>query len=322
MFTQTTEKQRFLAMLTFAQRAMKANSRFAVFGGFPRDAIQYGIDLEALYSGTTPTPAILKDLPDNFQSPSDMDVCIRMANVSDVGIQHFAKLSGFTAELVQRSNKISNDGWNLRYIARATYKISAMHAELYGCRPIEFFMDVVDARDEEPPFGRLDFLCNGFVWTAGGVSFSENCGIPEDKLDADSKIIFEHAVREGVRNRETKIVLAKCNGTEDEKRFIRKMFITRLLKIWAKGWTIIKYPHLYCVRSDSCKSCLACSKPIATNTLCIQTGCCQSTIHLKCFREYAYNAIDTGAAHANGLYCSQLQNETCAKPWILFLNHQ
>jgi len=143
-------------------------------------------------------------------------------------------------------------------------KVRLSNARMYGLRHISVHLDVTCGTKPqwEPPYGKLDMLCNSFILTSNGIRLSNNTGTYIDELGAVSKKLLENKIIKNILLFKTKVADAMLEPgfrkdemgrmliippeileSEMEKILTEEGFC-RILKMVNRGWSVSVLPQL------------------------------------------------------------------------------
>lgn len=154
----------------------------------------------------------------------------------------------------------------------------------------------------QPPFNNLDMLCNGFIMTKDGISFSKNTGTIIDHYSTYKKAKVVAGIMDDLVNFKTYLCFTRRNKNPNSLDAINLNImsfkrIEKMMKKTGVSWSFINLPFNIesCSEADSesenCCICLmeflrdsklACSKNKDTKGEEISSA----KMHLKCFMQY------------------------------------
>jgi len=293
--TTDTACKTYHCMIRFAKNLIEQYNA-QVFGGFVRDLLVDNVD------PTANSPV----LPTTPTAPKDLDVYFAQDDLSDEDIIRYCRSLGMEAHKCPKSRRdqelFSSTSDDLVYIQCRTFELTVMYSSILTGKPVKIRMDVVASSElTNPPFGRLDFLCNGFVWNHHGIEFSASSGTAHDNLTPTGRKIFEAEVIQDMRENRTKVLLP-VRGFGANDSFMRKVFVERLIKMWDRGWTFTNLDSLQLVPGSTEELCSGCSRRVSAHSdkPYLQAKCCSSVVFgLECFREFAEQALENGTRKLN-----------------------
>jgi hypothetical protein len=268
-------------MLKFC-RLLIDNNNAIVFGGIVRNIILNGWDHQAVESNFSEIAHTLLRNPD-VVPPADVDACFP-ASMSLADIERACVQVGF--KIRRRGGKLDID-MNAPYVMtsddaymrRISYSVWAENG-------YKFRMDVVGGYTNTtgPPFNKLDFTCNGFVWSNRCIQYS-----------AFSPLIGEYPYElfAKTRNHKTQIIFPVVDNAQQAS-----IFIYRILKMLRTGWEFENFNNLDKCATTSGGVCDGCKKPWNKHSgyaYIIITSCCEVPAYFAegCFEQYIQNNLSS-----------------------------
>ncbi len=159
----------------------------------------------------------------------------------------------------------------------------------------------------EPPFGKLDFDCNAWVWDKYGIRLSRNTGTYIDHLSELGRKRREIRLMERMSDMVTEYFPFDKEGDifemNDDTISQRKNRVKRILKMLERGWSIenIKIKR---VELTSPTTCVICQDLIEGHgvTFC----CCNVKYHKDCFQDMCVSELSTHVSIRCPQRCSTL----------------
>lgn len=148
-----------------------------------------------------------------------------------------------------------------------------LHESMYGP---EVFIDVLVNKTEdilEPPFGNLDFECNGLILGKNGIRLTESLSNSVNMFYNTTKL---HQIMRDILQRNA--VIVKTNKVDGY----------RIYKMQKKNWNIItNYTHIREVRDNSKEeTCIICHEDLEERDH-YKLTCCQARYHKQCLLDCA-----------------------------------
>lgn len=181
-----------------------------------------------------------------------------------------------------------------KYAERIThekYSVSLVHPDILDVCPVTFGMDVLyTSKNIEPPFGKLDLECNGFILDKNGIRYS-NCCSDQQLTPFEAKLRESQILNTMLQLRTKQVALSIDHSMENLNKKMRTKYFTRLFSMQLRGWKIQDF-DCYTIKTNSHyteNQCLVCLEEFTLNEPYVHLNCCGAQIHTECFRTYIEN---------------------------------
>lgn len=159
---------------------------------------------------------------------------------------------------------------------------------------IEVKVDFVKGeKDLSPPFHRLDFESNAFIWNKHGIHLSRQTGTDIDTLSARDIKDRETIILENAKKKITTYIPLPDVSEEtmsDQNIYWRKSRINRISKMLKNGWTINNISSVQQALSPDNTICIVCQERIDGRAL--KMSCCSVYYHHHCFVSYGHSELE------------------------------
>lgn len=314
-FTQKTQtvnlnKVKYLMMEKLVDLLIENNA--VIFGGFVRDKYIHDHYADIFHEKSLE----IDKFSDETYSPEtkgrllvakDIDVFCKGDNQEVDHLISIIREAGF---------HISDKESNLRYFKdknvqqrKATVRIN--NVRNFGLPNVEVLMDILYSNkdDIEPPFGKLDVLCNGFLLDKRGMRLSNQTGTPADRCGSFNRKREEVTILQKMINFETDIAIPDEDDDSMEKQSIknRKIRALRVIKIQQSDWTVNN--KVYTINNNISKliSCHICDGSFNDCPV-IRLNCCDQVLHINCFLDHIKSEYDDRVT-------SKCCNSKCGDLW-------
>lgn len=195
---------------------------------------------------------------------------------------------------------------------KAIVKINNMN--IFGLPKVEVLLDIIYTTKDniEPPFGKLDLLCNGFILDKTGIRLSNQTGLHCDGNFAFSRKKKEIKILQKMVKFETNLVFIDDDSMQSYSIKNRKIRVSRILKMQLRGWTINNnfYTIEYKYNISKDEACHICAdKSFDGHPKIIRLSCCGLLLDISCFNAYLKSEYDSRVI-------PKCCNTECLKDWV------
>lgn len=261
-----------------------------IFGGYVRDKLihnHYDGKFRGLDCDRFSDPSYSPETKWRLLVANDIDVFIRGDEEDVQKLYYEFENKGYKVIEKISKQKYFDDVANIEHFK---IELALNGANRFGL-DVKIPIDILFSEEKgiEPPFGRLDMLCNGLVLDKTGVRLSTQTGCPMDRLNHFDRKFEEIEIVKKILRLESDTV-RMTQDLSTQKRSIR---INRILNMQFRGWTINN--NVFCAVDDDrhdryttkslankhkitefCASCADTSKPR------LKLKCCGARVHLCC----------------------------------------
>lgn len=262
-----------------------------IFGGYVRDKLIHDHHAEAFYEKSQSGK--------KYNDPLfDPDTVLRLMVPKDID----AFLKGGETEVAELLEDIRKEGFRVSTrVVRSIYfeeknvkqqAVTVSTANDFGIPNVSVLMDLLHSTqdDIEPPFGRLDMLCNGFLLDKNGIRLSSQTGTRLDYLGAFARRKAENEIIEKILKLKTDFAVPAEEDTSMEKSSVksRKLIAQRILRKQQAGWKVNQKVYTL-QKGKSGKLCPRCEDPafpFDKESNIVRLQCCGQKLHIGCFENH------------------------------------
>lgn len=289
-----------------------------IFGGHVRDVVLYDIHAELVVSNDIDCYMIAHSVEPFLESLADHHISVQKVferddakkylpnlNVPHGVLSHVRfKVSNITMKTVRYVRQLVREGMNESALALVSHQIDVFVSSLQQVssevEPIIIDMFVADCHNFYtmcPPFGPVDFECNGLIMVRGGIILSPS-------LYADLPMLARHNM------------MIKIMGDIGARRAVYVddgIPVERILKMREKGWKVeMKCVQVCDAAERAADVCLFCHEDIAGKHY--KLPCCNAIYHKDCLVKVLSSEF--------GVACIQCKRATIAHLDIVVLKSE